>query len=615
MKPINLGRDILNSFVNRWTLLSLFLSGLSLLIHLVIPSILDFSIITFTASSFLSLIIWNVVGSLTQLNPSKVKIVINVLIAFILPLLLAVGLNIYFEFKTFVDQNLISFVLDDPQYLLNVVEVFFSDFVRLLLFIPAAVILFFYLNRKVEKTLTKKILLIKMTVLLVILIIGQNQFREFGYTNFTSIDTSLLFTFKQYKKNQKDLINTKPLKPSNHRLTPASGLESKFNIVFVVQESMSVEPLSFYGYDNDYTPFLKNWINREQSNFILFQDAMAISGCTDISMPTMFTGVGPEEPYDKLMELPFLWDYAKANGYETSLISSQRYTWRNLRYFLKNESLDMMLTGEVSGLKVINDLGVDDIAISLKTKDYIVNRNKEKPLFLVYNSNALHRPYQNKSPFLKVPKGIKERYGKALYILDNSMKNIYDALSETGELDHTIFIFTSDHGDYTANRVQRLGSFLKETLQIPIFIRLPNSWIKENTGMIEKLQANLKARICNLDLVPTLIDLLKSNNGNENIISKLKGTSLFASINNKRMITCLSTNETRKWSNEGLGLYKDSLSYIIDNHHHEQLYDLMLDEKQENNIIESGPKDFLHICDTTIQGNVELKRIYENHAH
>jgi hypothetical protein len=42
---------------------------------------------------------------------------------------------------------------------------------------------------------------------------------------------------------------------------------------------------------------------------------------------------------------------------------------------------------------------------------------------------------------------------------------------------------------------------------------------------------------------------------------------------------------------------------------------LTLDEKQENNIIEHTEKDILKVYDDLIKGNVELTRIYENHAH
>ncbi len=607
MKRDSLNKDILG--LNRWSIISVSLAVFSLFINLINPTVLQFSLTTFFFSFILSLVIWNLLGAIIKVLPSKISLLLKVLIALVLPILITIGIKVYTEFGVFIDQNIMGLGLNDPTYLANVITVFFSNLWIILGFLLISILTFLFINTNNEKVSGKKSILIKIVTLTLALSIGQNQFLVSGYSDFTTIDTSFLFAYKLTTED------TKTLTKSTQRNVPNKGEGSSYNIVLIVQESMSVEPLSFYGYNNDYTPFFQDWTQKEDSNFVLFTDAMAISGCTDISIPTLYTGVGPEENYEKLMTSPFMWDYAKVNNYETALVSSQRYSWRNLRSFLKNKSLDLIYTSEDSDLKTVNDLGVDDIAVSQWAKDYIVTRDKTKPLFFVYNSNALHRPYQNESSLLKIPTKIKDRYGRALYIIDKTVQNIYNAFDATGELDNTIFIFTSDHGDYTARRIQRLGSFLKETLQIPIMVRFPQKWIDENRNKYNTIKSNENNRISNLDLNPTIIDLLKSTQANKASYDSLTGTSLFTEIDNHRTITCLSTNEIREWSNDGFGLYHDSLSYILDSYNEEQLYNLTEDVNQENNVIDSTPSSSLLRYYKMIEKNELLKQIYEEHQN
>ena len=599
----------MKTILNRWSSIAFGLGVISLIVHSIKPTVLHFSVLTFILSLLFSLLLWNLLGLILKTLPNKIALLLKFTIAFILPLLITIGIKTYIEFSVFTDHNLMTLALDDPTYLLNVSTVFFSNIWVIIGFSISVFLIFKYLIRTETKILNKTNANIKIALLIVVVAIGQNQFQVRGYSDFTTIDSSFLFAYKLTQKETKELTK------SNQRLSPQKGNESEYNIVLVVQESMSVEPLSFYGYDNCFTPFFKEWITKEDSNFVLFTDAMAISGCTDISVPALYTGVGPEEGYNKLLTLPFMWDYAKANTYETALVSSQRYSWRNLRSFLNNEGLDLIRTSEDTDLRTVNDLGVDDVAVSLWINKFIKNRKQEKPLFLVYNSNALHRPYQRDSDLLDIPDEIDKRYGRALYIIDKSIENIYNAFVESGEIDKTIFIFTADHGDYTANRIQRMSSFLKEALQIPIMIRFPDSWIKENQEKYRTLMSNEKIRISNLDLYPTIIEILQSQKTNTQLYDSLNGTSLFSKINNSRTITCLSTNETRKWSNDGFGLYHDSLSYILDSFNEEQLYNLIQDNSQTNNIIKTTNDSFLLRYYQLIQDNDQLNKIYQGHRH
>jgi len=592
-------------------LLSLILTAISLGMYVYKPSIHPFSFTIFLLSALWSLCFWNVAGAITEMLPKIPSLIIRALMVIFLPILFTVGIQVYLEFKVFLDDNLIAFVMDDPEYFVNVFEVFFSKPSVMITYLILSVLMFWYFARN---AVYKQQGYFRVIALFLLVAIGQNQFGKYGDTLFSTIDTRYLFTTKKYLREKNQRITRKYLKPSDIRINPHKGSVSAYNIVIILQESMSAEPLSIYGYENDYTPFLQSWFTLEKSQFVVFQDAMSISGCTNISVPSLFTGVGPEEPYEKLMQVPFMWDYTKANAYSTALISSQRYTWDNFRYFVKNKNLDLLFTSEDTDLSTVNDLGVDDIAMTLKAKQKIEEMPKDKPVFVIYNTNALHKPFQESSPLIEIPKHIKERYGKAMYIIDKSIENIYKAFESRGELDRTIFIFTADHGEYSIKRESRLGSFLKEALHIPLFIRIPTQWIDENPEQYHQMLHNRDKRITNLDIMPTLVDFLDAQEANSAVYEQYKGTSLFKPIDNHRTLVFLSTNEVRIWSNEGMGIYQDSFSYIIDNIHHAQLYNLNQDPNQYKNIIQQFPPSYYNRFHAIIRKNKELNRIYENYG-
>ena len=275
------------------------------------------------------------------------------------------------------------------------------------------------------------------------------------------------------------------------------------------------------------------------------------------------------------------------------------------RQFFKNESLDLLYTAENTSMPVVNDVGIDDVFMSEMARQFILGKKKGRPMFMVFNTNALHKPFQQDSKFIQIPETIKDRYFRAMYIIDKSMESLISAYKEIGEMDKTIFVFTSDHGEYAIKHLQRLGSFYKEALDIPFYISFPKSWVKENKLKLSLIMKNKNVRISNLDIMPTIIDVLGGGKPND-----LEGESLFDEINNSRMITCLSTNDYRVWTNEGYGLYRDTLSYLFDKKSLFQLYNLKIDSSQEENLILENKEiidgEFL----PAVQKNRFLNRIY-----
>lgn len=95
----------------------------------------------------------------------------------------------------------------------------------------------------------------------------------------------------------------------------------------------------------------------------------------------------------------------------------------------------------------------------------------------------------------------RAKYLGNVTLVDRAVGDILQALEETGLTDNTIVVYTSDHGDMMGNH----GFFEKcvmyeEAAKVPLIVRVP--WLGAEGHWVE-------GRISQVDLVPTLLDLLE----------------------------------------------------------------------------------------------------------
>lgn len=87
--------------------------------------------------------------------------------------------------------------------------------------------------------------------------------------------------------------------------------------------------------------------------------------------------------------------------------------------------------------------------------------------------------------------------------IDDWVGKILDKLDELGLTDHTLVIFTSDHGEMLgAHGMREKNVFYEESSHIPLLIRFPNE-IKSNTTVDRYISL--------VDLFPAILDYLKIN--------------------------------------------------------------------------------------------------------
>lgn len=82
--------------------------------------------------------------------------------------------------------------------------------------------------------------------------------------------------------------------------------------------------------------------------------------------------------------------------------------------------------------------------------------------------------------------------------LDRGTRQVYRAIEEAGELDNTVFIFTSDNGLFFGEH--RIPGSKKlpyeEALQVPLVVRMPGAQ-----------KVKIKEPVANIDIVPTILEL------------------------------------------------------------------------------------------------------------
>jgi hypothetical protein len=296
----------------------------------------------------------------------------------------------------------------------------------------------------------------------------------------------------------------------------------------------------------------------------VFGNAVTNSNCTDVSIPSILTGSGTHEGIDKLHAMPFVFDIAKARGYRTAFFTSAVVAWANLATFLSSARIDHMLTASEAGHPFINDLATDDMAIMKDLRRFILEVRPSENLFLVVYPNAMHTPYQHTGD-IEFPAGMDDNVLRALFILESEHKLLFDTLRETGRFDDALIIETGDHGSDPFNlafgKMSRVENY-EEPILRPMFLVKPPARLP--AAAAAALDGNTRALVANLDIAPTIADLLGAR-----LTGGLRyaGFSLLDVIPPDRLAVATSTNQWRKWPNTAVALARGPDRFTCDARH------------------------------------------------
>jgi glucan phosphoethanolaminetransferase (alkaline phosphatase superfamily) len=392
---------------------------------------------------------------------------------------------------------------------------------------------------------------------------------------------------------------------------PKTEEHRDFNVLVVLFESLRKHDLQAYGYQRGTTPNLYQFQQDHTEEFFVFNHPYAVSTTTMLAVPAVLTGIGPFQSPEVFYSQPMIWEYGTMLNYRTFFLSSHTFQWYRFDRFYAKERLDHIWNKEKSGKEFFNDLGIDDS----HTIDHLNEKIREKgdrPFFGVVQLNATHYPYKIPDKFKKWKGSFLDEYDNSIYYQDYVLGKMFAELKRSGQLENTVIIFTSDHGESLKdhNNIGHVDSYYAETISVPLMIYLPDNirpGLKRN-----ELRKNRYRTVSNIDIAPTLIDLLnlKDHKAVQQVWRNYTGYSLFGPVPEDRSLIIMNNNEVARFK-VGISLIKGNYHYIYRMNivpNRQELYDIRKDPKEKKNLIDVvSKKDLKELMDSFREYEVSEK--------
>jgi len=378
------------------------------------------------------------------------------------------------------------------------------------------------------------------------------------------------------------------LKPRHTRAIAQTFPAPPLNILFILNESLRRQELQLFGYPRETTPNLKRFAQAHSDSFYAFRSGYSNSSGTLLSVPSILTGVSPLQPVESRSEAPLLWEWGKAAGMKSFLISSQDLSWCAMDRFMKTPAPDFFWDKQNSGQPFFRDWGIDDRYTVETSLHQLEQLSRDGQRFVgVIHLNTNHYPYNTPSEFQRWKKSEQDHYDNTVQEVDHHIGRILDALAALGRLKDTIVISTSDHGEGFQEHgfMAHFYCHYTETVSVPIWMYLPPDAMKGRSR--RQLVSNLRAPVQNLDLLPTMLDFMGiwDQPSIEPLQRTLPGSSLLRALPTRDL---LATNcDEVITSNVGLSVIRGRMHYLLRtgvNPPQEELYNLESDPWERKNL-------------------------------
>lgn len=369
------------------------------------------------------------------------------------------------------------------------------------------------------------------------------------------------------------------------------------NVLLLLGESLSAEEWSPWAERSDgpgLAPFLA-----AHPGFALvpMHDAKSSAPATDVSVPSILTGLRSDSSSKDFARAPLLWHEARARGYKTALFSSQDYSWLHLGDFLLGpDAPDVVrVMKDFPGAKQVNDGAIDDALAVDAANQLIDSMPADQPYFVVVHFNATHFP--GWAPGLEViPQLTQEvapressRRAQALVYMETLQRRLLEHLEQKGTLDETLVVCTSDHGvNSRPNPPARLESHYDDVLRVPLGVQLPRSVREARPDAMAALVANATQRTSNQDIFPTVLDVWNTSPQVGPERPALLGSSLLRPLPERALLS-MSTGPVRGWHRHGMALYEGRYKWLVDEHDGLRVFDLAADPHETKNVFASVP--------------------------
>lgn len=377
---------------------------------------------------------------------------------------------------------------------------------------------------------------------------------------------------------------SEPLAGSSPPLTPAPPRSSQKlpapDIILVIHESLGRQHLSWYGGDPEqrHTPWLAGRIGHERERWFIAPRHFTISTTTHLSVPSIWTGIHTSRSIEERSQAPMLWQWAHSAGYQTILATSQCYSWGEFEAFVDRAPPERFLGCEdFPDAEPVNDAGIDELDVATSLSTHLADLDPDRPLLLVYNSNALHQPFQTESPRHDITSLRGTDYEQALQVVDEAMRELFETLDTHRTRQERVVVMTADHGErpQPRHRVPRVESYHDEFARIPAIWRLPRRL--QTTTFKHNLIAH---NTSNLDILPTLLGIM--GYPHDAFDTTLDGVDLRRTqLDKDRTILVKNVGPARRWHHTGELIVWRHYRLMRGDITGEQLHDVSRDPAQQ----------------------------------
>jgi arylsulfatase A-like enzyme len=302
------------------------------------------------------------------------------------------------------------------------------------------------------------------------------------------------------------------------------------NVLLIVLDTVRADALSCYGNPRTTTPY----IDRLATEGVRFENAYATCFWTLPSHASLLTGLYPTQAgaTSETNHLPermtTLAESLAEAGYRTSAVvrnawlSAERGFGQGFETFVEDWRDD-------TGIEADEEREAVDLAAS-----WVGERvGAEEPWLLFVNLNIAHLPYTPPEPhrsrfasaewseerveeLMSIEGGwghlagklrldeddfrlLRDLYEAEVAVADENVARLIDAITSLGELDDTVVIVTSDHGENLGDHglIDHVFSLYDSTVRVPMIVRYPPRF--EPGGVASDL-------VSLVDIVPTLLD-------------------------------------------------------------------------------------------------------------
>jgi arylsulfatase A-like enzyme len=296
------------------------------------------------------------------------------------------------------------------------------------------------------------------------------------------------------------------------------------NVLLILLESVPANHLGYAGYSRAVTPH----IDRLASRSLRFRNVWSTAPQSSYSQMALLSSLLPRrrpwlEQYERINYPRVLFhDIFHQLGYATATVSSQNENWQGMRRFQNTGTPTFYRDsndhpgphmGEGEERKLPDHLTADVLLEWLGQQSkapwaaYVNFQRTHFPYELPPGFTGRHQPSEptpNTFGFLYYPQKeldvVLNRYDNALEYVDAQVGRLMSHLEASGQLDDTVIILSSDHGEhfYENGRITHGKSLSELQLRVPLLIHWPR----------RVASRDVEVPLSHLDVLPTVLELL-----------------------------------------------------------------------------------------------------------